>query len=43
MANHHRQHNPAFKAKLVWQVLSGEKTPTEVCREHKRNVNLLNW
>jgi transposase len=37
-----RQYNAEFKAKLVLEVLSGEKTPSEVCRAHKLNINVLN-
>jgi transposase-like protein len=32
-----RQYNAEFKAKVVLEVLSGEKTPSDVCREHKLN------
>jgi transposase len=37
-----RNHNPEFKAKVVLEVLSGEKTPSEVCRTHKLHLNQLN-
>jgi transposase len=37
-----RQYNAEFKAKVVLEVLSGEKTPSEVCRAHKLNINMLN-
>jgi transposase len=37
-----RQYNAEFKAKVVLEVLSGEKTPSDVCREHKLNINVLN-
>lgn len=37
-----RQYNAEFKAKVVLEVLSGEKTPSEVCRAHKLNINVLN-
>jgi transposase len=37
-----RQYNAEFKAQVVLSVLRGEKTPSEVCREHKLNINLLN-
>lgn len=37
-----RQYNAQFKAKVVLAVLSGEKTPSEVCRAHKLNINVLN-
>jgi transposase-like protein len=34
MATHRRQYSAEFKAKLVLEVISGEKTPSEVCRSH---------
>lgn len=37
-----RQYTAEFKAKLVLQVLSGEKTASELCRAHKLNSNVLN-
>ena len=37
-----RQYNAEFKAKVVLEVLSGEKTPSEVCRAHQLNINVLN-
>jgi transposase len=37
-----RQYNAEFKAKVVLEVLSSEKTPSEVCRAHKLNINVLN-
>jgi transposase-like protein len=37
-----RQYNAEFKAKVVLEVLSGEKTPSEVCRSHQLNINVLN-
>jgi transposase-like protein len=42
MAGTRRQHSAEFKAKVVLQVLSGEKTASETCRTHKLNVNVLN-
>jgi transposase len=42
MGTKRRQYTAEFKAKLVLQVLSGEKTASELCRQHKINPNLLN-
>jgi transposase-like protein len=42
MAGKRRQHNPEFKAKVVMELLRGEKTASELCRAHKLNVNVLN-
>jgi transposase-like protein len=42
MSGKRRQHTAEFKSKLVLQVLSGEKTASELCRQHKLNPNLLN-
>ena len=42
MTTNRRQYSAEFKAKVVLQVLSGEKTPSEVCRTHKLNANVLN-
>lgn len=42
MAGKRRQHTPEFKAKIVLEVLKGEKTTSEICRIHQLNVNLLN-
>ncbi|NJM09804.1 MAG: IS3 family transposase [Bdellovibrionaceae bacterium] len=42
MTIHRRQYSPEFKAKLVLQLLSGEKTSAEPCRTHKINNNVLN-
>jgi transposase len=42
MAGKRRQHTAEFKAQVVLSVLSGEKTASEVCREHKLNSTLLN-
>jgi transposase-like protein len=41
MSTHRRQYSAEFKAKLVLEVISGEKTPSEVCRTHKLNLNVL--
>ena len=42
MAGKRRQHSPEFKAKVVLELLRGEKTPSEICRAHKLNVNVVN-
>jgi transposase len=42
MAANRRQHSAEFKAKVVLQVLTGEKTSGEICRTHKLNVNVFN-
>ena len=42
MAGKRRQHSPEFKAKVVLELLRGEKTASELCRAHKLNVNVLN-
>lgn len=42
MAANRRQYSAEFKAKVVLQVLSGEKTSSELCRAHKLNSNVLN-
>jgi transposase-like protein len=42
MTANRRQYSAEFKAKLVLQVLSGEKTASELCRSHKLNANVLN-
>lgn len=41
MATNRRQYSAEFKAKVVLQVLSGEKTSGEICRLHKLNPNVL--
>jgi transposase-like protein len=41
MVSNRRQYTAEFKAKLVLEVLSGEKTPSELCRTHKLNPNVL--
>ncbi|MBD2156992.1 transposase, partial [Leptolyngbya sp. FACHB-16] len=35
MAANRRQYTAEFKAKVVLQVLSGEKTASDLCRAHK--------
>jgi transposase len=42
MAGTRRQFTAEFKAKVVLQVISGEKTASELCRAHKLNPNTLN-
>lgn len=42
MTTNRRQYSAEFKTQVVLQVLSGEKTPSEVCRAHKLNPNVLN-
>jgi transposase-like protein len=42
MAANRRQYTAEFKAKVVLQLLTGEKTSAELCRAHKLNANLLN-
>ncbi|NEQ27287.1 MAG: IS3 family transposase [Microcoleus sp. SIO2G3] len=41
MTANRRQYTAEFKAKVVLQVLSGEKTASELCRTHKLNPNVL--
>lgn len=41
MASNRRQYTAEFKAKLVLEVLSGQTTPSEICRAHKLNPNVL--
>jgi transposase len=41
MASNRRQYTAEFKAKLVLEVLSGQTTPSELCRAHKLNPNVL--
>ncbi len=42
MTTNRRQYSAEFKAKVVLQVLSGEQTPSELCRTHKLHVSVLN-
>jgi len=42
MAANRRQYSAEFKAKVVLQVLTGEKTSGDICRTHKLNANVLN-
>lgn len=42
MTSNRRQYSAEFKAKVVLQVLSEEKNPSELCRTHKLYISLLN-
>lgn len=42
MTSNRRQYSAEFKAKIVLQVLSGEKTVSDICRTHKLNANVVN-
>jgi transposase-like protein len=42
MSANRRQYSAEFKAKVVLQVLSGEKTSGDLCRTHKLNASVLN-
>jgi transposase len=42
MAGTRRKFTAEFKAKVVLQLVSGEKTASELCRAHKLNPNVLN-
>lgn len=42
MAANRRQYTAELEAKVVLQVLSGEKTASDLCRAHKLNSNVLN-
>jgi transposase-like protein len=37
-----RQYSAEFKAKVVLQVLGGEKSPSDICRTHKLHASVLN-
>jgi len=37
-----RTFSPEFKARVVLDVLSGARTPAEVCREHRLSPQLVN-
>ena len=37
----HRQFTPEFKAKVVLEVLSGQKSAADVCREHNLKQELV--
>jgi len=36
-----RNFTPEFKARVVLSILTGEKTPAEVCREHTLHSNVV--
>ena len=42
MSANRRQYSSEFKAKVVLQVLTGEKTSSELCRTHKLHTSVLN-
>jgi len=42
MSANRRQYSAEFKAKVVLQVLTGEKTSGDLCRNHKLNASVLN-
>jgi len=42
MSGNRRQYSAEFKAKVVLQVLMGEKTSSEICRSHKLHASVLN-
>lgn len=42
MSANRRQYSAEFKAKVVLQVLTGEKTSGDLCRTHKLNASVLN-
>lgn len=37
----HRQFTPEFKAKVVLEVISGQKTAADICREHNLKPDLV--
>lgn len=37
----HRQFTPEFKAEVVLEIISGQKTATEICREHNLKPDLV--
>lgn len=40
----HRTFKPEFKARVILQILTGEKSAAQICREHKLSDQLLaNW
>ena len=40
----HRSFKPEFKARVVLQLLAGEKSAAQICHEHKLSEQLLsNW
>lgn len=41
MAKKRNQYTSEFKAKVVLEVVSGQRTPTEVCRAYKVHMSVL--
>ena len=40
----HRKFSPEFKTQIILQLITGEKTRAELCREHKiSSQQLSNW
>jgi transposase-like protein len=40
----HRTFKPEFKARVILQILTGEKSAAQICREHKLSDQLItNW
>jgi transposase-like protein len=37
----HRQFTPEFKAKVVLEILSGQKSAADICREHNLKPDLV--
>lgn len=37
----HRQLTTEFKAKVVLEILSGQKSAADICREHKLKADLV--
>lgn len=42
MSGNRRQYTAEFKAKVVLQVVMGEKPSAEICRSHKLHASVLN-
>lgn len=41
MASKLRKHTPQFKAQVVLAMLTGAKTPTEICRESQLHLSVV--
>lgn len=40
----HRTFKPEFKARVILQILTGEKSAAQICREHKlSDQSIANW
>ena len=40
----HRTFTPEFKARIILQILTGEKSAAQICREHRLSEQLIsNW